>query len=83
MEITLFRQAEKIKEGQLFIARKDSVEGKGKATLTPVDNCFLICHENGLPNTIFGTEELAREYVERYPHLNLHYNSYLINQEIL
>ncbi|KKN76259.1 hypothetical protein LCGC14_0372850 [marine sediment metagenome] len=33
MEITVFRDADKIKEGQFFVASKDSVEGRGRATL--------------------------------------------------
>ncbi len=41
MEITVFRDADKIKEGQLFIARKDSVEGRDKVILTPVDTDTL------------------------------------------
>lgn len=38
MEITVFRDADKIKEGQLFIARKDSVEGRDKVILTQTND---------------------------------------------
>jgi len=37
MNITTFNGAKDIKEGQLFIAKKSTVEGREKVTLVPVD----------------------------------------------
>lgn len=56
MEITLFREADKIKDGQLFIARKDSVEGRDKVILTPVENSYIYSCTECATLQIFGTE---------------------------
>lgn len=40
IEITSFREARNIKDGQLFVAIRDSVEGRDKVTLVPAEDTY-------------------------------------------
>lgn len=65
IEIPVFREAPFIKQNQLFIAAKSSVEGRSKATLKPVDSTIpmldLLEAADQILNTIYTADMIGIE----------------------
>lgn len=71
VKVTSFKEAKNIKEGQLFMAFKSSVEGRDKVTLIPVEDTYFYEmqdnpegyeHLDDSFDDMDGEEALARGY---------------------